>query len=123
VIVLSAAACAFASDLTPLSKARYLDKCNGAWAGQMISVCFGGQTEFKYCGKTITGDLPAWAPSRTTCGTPVSLDGTTFTGASCLRCRGTRIFNRHADDIDFRIESDVLGVFCPGMPDGKEGEG
>lgn len=25
-------------------------------------------------------------------------------------------YNRHADDIDFQIESDVLGMVCPGLP-------
>lgn len=25
-------------------------------------------------------------------------------------------YNRHADDIDFQIESDVLGIICPAMP-------
>jgi hypothetical protein len=25
-------------------------------------------------------------------------------------------YNRHADDIDFQIESDLLGIICPGMP-------
>lgn len=157
VIVLSAAACAFASDLRPLSKARYLDKCKGAWAGQMIGVCFGGPTEFKYCGKTITGDLPAWTPSRIAGAINQDDCYVEMTFLSAIEKHGLDLsfeqagrvfgeskfnlwhanlfgrnniqrgimpplsghpsFNRHADDIDFQIESDVLGILCPGLPD------
>lgn len=47
-----------------LSKERYLDKCKGAWAGQMIGVCFGAPYEFTSNGKPITEPLQPWKPDR-----------------------------------------------------------
>ena len=47
-----------------LSKERYLDKCKGAWAGQMIGVCFGAPYEFRFCGKPILDPLQPWKPER-----------------------------------------------------------
>ena len=47
-----------------LSKERYIDKCKGAWAGQMIGVCFGDIYEFKSNGKPIEGPLEPWRPER-----------------------------------------------------------
>jgi hypothetical protein len=47
-----------------LSKERYLDKCKGAWAGQMIGVCFGAPYEFKFCGKPLLDPLQPWTPER-----------------------------------------------------------
>ncbi len=47
-----------------LSKERYIDKCKGAWAGQMIGVCFGDIYEFKSNGKPIDGPLEPWRPER-----------------------------------------------------------
>src|SRR5437879_12496734 len=48
----------------PLSRAALEDKIRGGWAGQMIGVSFGAPTEFRYRGKMIEGDLPAWKPER-----------------------------------------------------------
>lgn len=47
-----------------LAKARYLDKCKGAWAGQMIGVCYGSPYEFRSNGKPITEPLRGWRPER-----------------------------------------------------------
>jgi hypothetical protein len=47
-----------------LSKERYLDKCKGAWAGQMVGVCFGAPYEFKFCGKPLLDPLKPWTPER-----------------------------------------------------------
>lgn len=47
-----------------LSKETYLDKCKGAWAGQMIGVCFGDRYEFKSNGAPITDPLDPWTPDR-----------------------------------------------------------
>lgn len=45
-----------------LEKNRFLDKCKGAWAGQMLGVCYGARYEFKSNGKPIEGELHVWAP-------------------------------------------------------------
>jgi hypothetical protein len=47
-----------------LSKEQYIDKCKGAWAGQMIGVCYGGPYEFKWMCKIYEGDLDPWKPGR-----------------------------------------------------------
>ncbi len=47
-----------------LSKERFLDKCKGAWAGQMIGVCFGAPYEFQSNGKPIAEPLQPWTPGR-----------------------------------------------------------
>ncbi|MBI2433668.1 MAG: ADP-ribosylglycohydrolase family protein, partial [Candidatus Hydrogenedentes bacterium] len=47
-----------------LAKERFLDKCKGAWAGQMIGVCYGAPYEFRSNGAMIEGDLQAWEPGR-----------------------------------------------------------
>ncbi|MBN2310884.1 MAG: ADP-ribosylglycohydrolase family protein, partial [Candidatus Hydrogenedentes bacterium] len=47
-----------------LSKDEYIDKCKGAWAGQMIGVCYGAPYEFKSNGKPITEPLEPWRPER-----------------------------------------------------------
>lgn len=48
--------------LIELDKEVYLDKCKGAWAGQMIGVCYGFPYEFRSNGKPITKDLRPWKP-------------------------------------------------------------
>ncbi len=45
-----------------LPKAVYIDKCKGAWAGQMIGVCYGAPYEFRAVGNTIEGPLHEWKP-------------------------------------------------------------
>lgn len=47
-----------------LSKEEYLDKNKGAWAGQMIGVCFGDIYEFKSNAKPILEPLEPWKPER-----------------------------------------------------------
>ncbi|HPC15895.1 MAG TPA: ADP-ribosylglycohydrolase family protein [Candidatus Hydrogenedentes bacterium] len=51
-------------DTFALDQERYLDKCKGAWVGQMIGVCFGDIYEFKSNGKTVEGPLEPWKPER-----------------------------------------------------------
>ncbi len=55
---------AYAQSAATLSKADYLDKCKGAWAGQMIGVCYGAPYEFRSNGKPITDELKPWTPDR-----------------------------------------------------------
>ena len=45
-----------------LPKEVYVDKCKGAWAGQMIGVCYGAPYEFRSVGKIIDGPLNPWKP-------------------------------------------------------------
>ncbi len=52
------------AEMVELSKARFEDKCKGAWAGQMFGVCFGAPYEFRSNGKPITKDLHTWEPER-----------------------------------------------------------
>lgn len=52
------------ADTVTLSRERYLDKLRGAWAGQMIGVCYGAPYEFQSNGKPITEDLQPWTPER-----------------------------------------------------------
>ncbi len=47
-----------------ISKERFLDKLKGAWAGQMVGVCYGAPYEFQSNGKPITGEMQAWTPER-----------------------------------------------------------
>ncbi len=47
-----------------LKKAKYLDKCKGAWAGQMIGVCYGAPYEFLFNGKPMLKPLRPWTPER-----------------------------------------------------------
>ena len=47
-----------------LSRQAFEDKVRGGWAGQMIGVSFGAPTEFRFNGRIIEGDLPAWTPNR-----------------------------------------------------------
>lgn len=47
-----------------LPKAVFLDKCRGAWAGQMIGVCYGEPYEFRFNGKPITQSFAPWHPKR-----------------------------------------------------------
>jgi len=47
-----------------LPKETYLDKCKGAWAGQMIGVCYGAPYEFRSTGKPILQTLQPWKPER-----------------------------------------------------------
>jgi len=43
---------------------EYLDRCKGAWAGQMIGVTYGEPYEFQSNGAPITRDLLPWKPTR-----------------------------------------------------------
>ena len=60
--VILVAANAASGEPARLDKARFLDKCKGAWAGQMIGVCYGARYEFRFNGKPIVGDLHTWEP-------------------------------------------------------------
>lgn len=145
-----------AEPVTSLSKDLFLDKCKGAWAGQMIGVCYGAPYEFRSNGKPIEGPLQSWSPERVAgaidqddCYVEMTflkaleehgLDvtfaqaGQAFAetqyplwhankfGRENVRrgilppLSGHPSFNRHADDIDFQIESDLFGIVSPGLP-------
>jgi hypothetical protein len=50
--------------LRRLPMARYVDKMEAGWIGQMVGVGWGGPTEFKYQGVIIPADaLPKWRPA------------------------------------------------------------
>jgi len=34
----------------------------------------------------------------------------------CSRCSLDPRYNMHADDLDFQIEADLIGIMCPGLP-------
>lgn len=49
-------------ELTRLPREVYLDKCKGAWAGQMIGVAYGAPYEFEYCGEIMEDPIRPWRP-------------------------------------------------------------
>lgn len=51
-----------AQEVVSLSKEQYLDKCKGAWAGQMIGVCYGAPYEFKFNAKIMEDPIRPWSP-------------------------------------------------------------
>lgn len=60
-----------AEEMVRIEKERFLDKCKGAWAGQMAGVMFGmpyewafGCEGFRFAGKPILEDLEPWKPER-----------------------------------------------------------
>jgi len=61
-LILSALTCE--AETVSLSKERYLDKVRGAWAGQMIGVCYGAPYEFQSNGKPIISMMRNWEPGR-----------------------------------------------------------
>ncbi len=154
--VLLASSYANAGSEIRLPKDKYLDKCQGAWAGQMIGVCYGAPYEFRFNGQIIEEDLKPWNPEHVAgaidqddCyvemtflmalekdGLDITFEqaGKAFADSKYSLCHANRWgrencrrgimppksgspeYNRHADDIDFQIESDLLGIICPGMP-------
>ena len=52
------------ADEVTISKERFIDKCRGAWAGQMAGVSFGAPHEFQSNGAMIEKDLDSWTPGR-----------------------------------------------------------
>ena len=51
-----------AEETVAMDKDRFIDKCKGAWAGQMFGVCFGAPYEFRYNGVIIDEELRPWKP-------------------------------------------------------------
>jgi hypothetical protein len=139
-----------------ITKDAYLDKCKGAWAGQMIGVCYGDPYQFRFNGEPILEALRDWKPEmvagatrqddvyveltflgalerhglditpeqagRAFADTPYPLWHANLYGRLNVRngilppLSGCPRYNRHADDIDFQIESDLFGIICPGLP-------
>jgi hypothetical protein len=139
-----------------LSRVALEDKIRGGWAGQMLGVSFGAPTEFRFNGRRIEGDLPAWTPDRVEnainqddlyvemtfaevmdrkgLGATSEDYGEAFrqskyqlwhanAAARRLLERGLKPpltghpkHNLHADDIDFQIEADFIGLMTPGLP-------
>ncbi len=56
--------CCAQQKLLELPLERYLDKCRGAWAGQMIGVTYGDWSEFKWRGFYYEGEMQPWTPDR-----------------------------------------------------------
>ena len=157
-LVLSAAAPGSGAGpaMRTLSRQAFEDKVRGGWAGQMIGVSFGAPTEFRFNGRIIEGDLPAWTPNRIENAIDqddlyvemtfaavmdrVGLEATSEqygeafrtskyrlwhanAGARRLLDRGIKApwsghpkYNVHANDIDFQIEADFIGLMAPGLP-------
>ena len=157
-LVLSAAAPGTGAGpaMRTLSRQAFEDKVRGGWAGQMIGVSFGAPTEFRFNGRIIEGDLPAWTPNRIENAIDqddlyvemtfaavmdrVGLEATSEqygeafrtskyrlwhanAGARRLLDRGIKApwsghpkYNVHANDIDFQIEADFIGLMAPGLP-------
>ena len=63
-VITALCATAAQADMQTLSTERYLDKVRGAWAGQMIGVCYGAPYEFQSNGKPIVTDIRPWSPER-----------------------------------------------------------
>ncbi len=139
-----------------LTRAALEDKIRGGWAGQMIGVSYGQETEFKAIGTMIEGPLPTWSPELVARALDQDdlyvemtfmdvmerrgLDATTVdhgeafrtsqymlwhanAGARRLLNRGVPpgmsghpLYNMHANDIDFQIEADFIGLMTPGLP-------
>jgi hypothetical protein len=139
-----------------MDKDEYMDKCKGAWAGQMIGVAWAGPYEFYSRGEPILEELRPWSEecyhrvldqddlyvelnflkALELYGPDITYEqaGQVF-GRFDARLWHANLFgrenirygimppasghpknNRHADDIDFQIEADLLGIICPGMP-------
>lgn len=47
-----------------MTREQYVDRCKGAWAGQMIGVCYGGPYEFQWMCNIYEGELEPWRPQR-----------------------------------------------------------
>ena len=139
-----------------LSRAALDDKVRGGWAGQMLGVAFGAPTEFRFNGRRIEGDLPAWTPDRVENAIDQDdlyvemtfaevmdrkgLGATSVDYGEAFRQSKYRLWhanaaarrllerglkppltghpkhNLHADDIDFQIEADFIGLMTPGLP-------
>lgn len=148
--------CADRVEMVRLSRQEYTDKCGGAWAGQMIGVCYGEPYQFQSNGRPILSPIPRWQPERVEealrqddvyveltflaaleqygiditpeqagrafAGTSYPLWHANLYGRENVRRgimpprSGMPAYNRHCDDIDFQIESDVFGIICPGLP-------
>jgi len=139
-----------------IGKQEFLDKCKGAWAGQMVGVCFADIYEFKSNAKPITEPLKEWVPHRVRGALMQDDIYVEMTFLKALENHGLDITheqagkafaaseyklwhankqgrenvrrgimppasghpdnNPHANDIDFQIEADLLGIICPGLP-------
>jgi hypothetical protein len=139
-----------------LSKERYVDKCKGAWAGQMVGVCYGAPYEFHYQAQIMEDPIRPWQPKyvggaigqddcyvemiwlsalekygpevtydqagKAFADSPAGMAHANRAGRENVRrgimppLSGSPDYNKHADDIDFQIESDLIGIICPGMP-------
>lgn len=56
------AGCAPQPEPVRLSRVAYADKCLGAWAGQMVGVCYGEPYQFQSNGRPILAPLRPWQP-------------------------------------------------------------
>lgn len=63
-LVLSAAGGCTPPSSVCLTKEAYLDKCTGAWAGQMVGVCYGEPYQFQSNGRPILSPLARWQAEK-----------------------------------------------------------
>lgn len=54
--------CSGSTGTVRLSKDVFVDKCQGAWAGQMVGVCYGEPYQFQSNGRIVPAPLRAWKP-------------------------------------------------------------
>ena len=108
-----------------------MDKIRGGWFAQTIGCTYGGPTEFKFKGGLMQDEQPLeWYDSYiydTFIEDPGLYDDVymdlTFLEvmSNILNGRlapesGYWKYNPHADDIDFQIEADFIGMLTPGRP-------
>ena len=131
----------------------YLDKCQGGWAGQMIGVTYGAQTEFKAQGRIFHEEIVPAKMSNALNQDDIYVElsflealekyGLDITYAEAGKAfaetkfglwhankagrdnvikgimppdSGSAKYNDHYKDIDFQIESDLIGLINPGLP-------
>jgi hypothetical protein len=155
-LIAAAVGCTAPSEMIRLSKQVYTDKCTGAWAGQMVGVCYGEPYQFQSNGHPILTPMKPWEPNkvegalrqddvyvelgflaaleknglditpqqagRAFAETTYPLWHANLYGRENVRkgimppLSGAPPYNRHCDDIDFQMASDLFGVISPGLP-------
>lgn len=61
-LAIGLAGCAPRPEPARLSRVAYADRCLGAWAGQMVGVCYGEPYQFQSNGRPILAPLKPWQP-------------------------------------------------------------
>lgn len=95
-------ACPVYAEPATLSVDQYLDRCKGAWAGQMIGVTYGAPYEFQSNAKPITGPIDPWKPDRVT--------GAIHQDDCYVEMTFLQALERHGLDITFAEAGDAFGA-------------